>query len=174
MTDAEREILQALDAAVRAARPFIDPIVARVDRLLQSQPNEVLAWEPIPLETYPVRLPSSIRSSWVFVLRAGMTTGAERHSNSQQRMMAYRGLADFQTKPGGDWISHHMTSDPAASLDDRWISIPPNVWHQGVIGPADWAVVSFHTILDHELIEERPAEETPGGVRQRAYVDSKR
>ena len=170
MSDAEREILRALDAAVRAAAPSIDPIVARVDRKLQSQPDEVLAWEPIPLETYPVTLPPSIRSSWVFVLRAGMTTGAERHSNSHQRMMAYRGVADFQTKPGSDWISHHMSSD-AASLDDRWISIPPDVWHQGVIGPADWAVVSFHTVLDHELIEERPADEA-GHVRQRAYLDS--
>jgi hypothetical protein len=63
------------------------------------------------------------------------------------------------------------TSVPSAPLEARWISIPPNVWHQGVVGPEDWAVVSFHTVLEHELIEERPATGTAEHAKQRKYAD---
>jgi hypothetical protein len=153
----EREILRVLDAAVRSAAGTIEPIIAAVDRKLQQKPADVLAWEAIPLECYGTLLPPTIRSSWVFVLRANVATGAERHPNSHQRMLSLRGHGDFQTQPAGAWVSHHLRSDPAAPLEDRWISIPPNVWHQGVVGPIDWAVVSFHTVPEHELIEERPA-----------------
>jgi hypothetical protein len=166
----ERELLERLDAAVRSARSTIDPIVAGVDRKLRGAPDEVLAWEPIPLAFYGDRLPESIRSSWVFVLRANVATGAERHPNSHQRMMSYRGRGDFQTQPGREWVSHHMSSDPSEALDQRWISIPANVWHQGVVGSADWAVVSFHTVPVHELIEERPPDGDSRTVHRRWYA----
>lgn len=170
MTDSERQILEALDAAVRSAAGVIGPIVATVDRKLAANPDEVLAWESIPLDRYRIPLPPSIRSSWVFVLRAKVVTGAERHPNSHQRMMSYRGHGDFQTRPAESWLSHHLASEPTLPLDRRWISIPPNVWHQGVVGDEHWAVVSFHTVLPHELIEERPAIEAAGASRQRRYA----
>ena len=170
MNPTERDILAALDRAVRAAAGDIEPIVARVDRALQASPGDVLAWEPIPLSMYKSPLPETIRSSWVFVLRANLATGAERHPNSHQRMMSFRGRGDFPTRTGEAWVSHYLRSDPEATVEERWISIPPNVWHQGVVGPEDWAVVSFHTVLDHELIEERPALETEAETRRRHYV----
>ena len=170
----EREILEALDAAVRFAAATIEPIIASVDRKLQENPGDVMAWEAIPLDRYRTRLPESIRSSWLFVLRAGVATGAERHPNSHQRMVSYRGHGDFQTQPDREWCSHHLTSDPAAPLEARWISIPPNVWHQGVVGPDDWAVVSFHTVPEHELIEERPATRTGDPAQQRKYSEGER
>jgi len=47
-----------------------------------------------------------------------------------------------------------LTSEQAAPLEQRWISIPLNVWHRPVIGKdADWVVVSFHTVPVEELIE---------------------
>jgi hypothetical protein len=174
MDQYERGILEALDAAVRSATATIEPIIASVDRKLRENPGEVLAWEAIPLDRYRTRLPESIRSSWVFVLRADVATGAERHPNSHQRMMSYRGRGDFQTQPGHEWCSHHLTSDPSAPLEQRWISIPPNVWHQGVVGSDNWAVVSFHTVAEHELIEERPGTGTGDRVRQRMYAAGER
>jgi hypothetical protein len=57
-------------------------------------PEDVLAWEPIPLDLYKVPLPKAIHSSWVFILRANTVSGAERHPNSHQRMMSYRGTGD--------------------------------------------------------------------------------
>lgn len=166
----EHGILEVLDEALRSAAGTIDPIIASVDRKLQENPGEVLAWEAIPLDLYRTRLPESICSSWVFILRANVATGAERHPNSHQRMMSYRGRGDFQTQPDREWCSHHLTSDPSAPLEERWISIPPNVWHQGVVGSDNWVVVSFHTVREHELIEERPATGNLDPARQRKYA----
>ena len=153
-----------------AVRPEIEAIVARVEQKLRSRPADALAWEPIPLELYGAALPQAIRSSWVFVLRANTTTGAERHPNSHQRMVSYRGRGDFQTRTSGAWRSHLLESDARAPIAARWISIPPNVWHQGVVPGENWAVVSFHTAAERELIEERPVPETEAGLRQRKYV----
>jgi hypothetical protein len=166
----ERRILEALDAAVRSVATAIERIAASVESKLQASPSEVLAWEPVPLETYGTQLPDPVRSSWVFVLRANVATGAERHPNSHQRMMSFRGRGDFPTQPAGEWHSQPLTSDPSAPLERRWVSIPPNVWHQGIVGPEDWVVVSFHTVPPDELIEERPAAEPTGQPRRRRYL----
>ncbi len=154
----ERAILSRLDAAVAspAAAAALLPIGERVLATLARGPQEIEAWESVPLSLFGVALPSEIRSSWVFVLRGGAITGAERHPNSTQRMTSWSGEGDFQIHDGARWKSHRLTSDPRASLAQRWISIPPETWHQGVVGPRDWLVVSFHTVAAEALIEERP------------------
>jgi hypothetical protein len=126
-----------------------------------------------------------IRSSWVFILRAGRNTGAERHPNSHQRMMSFEGSGDMQvgddeqTSDVGSqrsegairWQSNVLVSDPDARLERRWISIPENVWHRPVVSKEpDWVVVSFHTVPAEELIEERPADVGAEGTRQMRYV----
>ena len=168
----EFRILEALDAAVisESTTARIEEIVARVEQVLAQRPEEVLAWEPIPLEFYGTPLPGAIRSSWVFILRAHTTTGAERHPNSHQRTMSYRGAGDFQTRTEGPWRSHLLKSYISAHLEEIWISIPPNVWHQGVVPAENWVVVSFHTVPENELIEERPESEESGTTCQRKYV----
>jgi hypothetical protein len=172
MNPAELEVLTALDRAVMSKEmtPKFDALAAEVARKLRDHPADTMAWEVIPLDTYTARLPESIRSSWVFILRANATTGAERHPNSIQRMMSYRGSGDFQTRPGRDWISHELVSDAKAPLAQRWISIPTNVWHQGVVANEEWVVVSFHTVEADELIEERPVSGTTDAFRQKKYV----
>ena len=172
MDQEECRILEALDLAVRseAIRPKIEAIVSRVEQKLRERPDDVLAWEPIPLDFYTAPLPETIRSSWVFILRGNTTTGAERHPNSHQRMMSYRGSGDFQTRREGDWCSHLLKSDQTVPMAERWISIPPRVWHQGVVPGENWVVVSFHTAAEHELIEERPVTETKDAVYQRKYA----
>jgi hypothetical protein len=173
MDQEESRILEALDLAVRAEaiRAKFEAIVARVEQKLHERPDDVSAWEPIPLDCYTAPLPETIRSSWVFILRANTTTGAERHPNSHQRMMSYRGSGDFQTRPAGEWCSHRLTSDPTAPIAARWISIPPYVWHQGVVPGEHWVVVSFQTAAEDELIEERPVAEGTEAVRQRKYAE---
>ena len=166
----ELEIIRKLDAAIRSASAEIDIVVSRVEQEIAREPNEVLAWEPIPLTIYNIALPETIRSSWVFVLRAGTTTGAERHPNSHQRMMSYRGSGDFQTKPSDEWNSNLLVSDLEDPPEKRWISIPANIWHQGVIGAENWVVVSFHTVTDSDLIEERPCNDFSGNLVRRNYI----
>lgn len=174
----ERRILQALDEAVSTSRASaaLRPIRERVLATLARGPREIEAWEPVPLDLYGVALPSEIRSSWVFVLRPGVTTGAERHPNSRQRMMSWSGHGDFQVHDGTRWMSHRLVSDPSSPLEQRWISIPADTWHQGVVGEQDWFVVSFHTVAAEELIEERPDPGDPDPfhplhTRRRKYVE---
>jgi hypothetical protein len=177
MNPQERSILESLDVLLRSreTRAAITPVVDRVERKLDQDPAAVMAWEPLPLSIYGQSLPPFIRSSWVFILRAHTTTGAERHPNSQQRMMSFRDEGDMQTgdmQTGGprSWLSNPLISDPSADLEKRWISIPTNVWHQCVVPAENWVVVSFHTVPAEELIEERPDAANAGHARRKTYV----
>jgi hypothetical protein len=177
MTADERARLEALDAVVRSTelRAKIKPVVDRVCAALAQKPETVMTWEPIPLETFRQKLPPEIRSGWIFVLRAGVDTGAERHPNSHQRMMTLHGTGDMRVRAGralSPWQSNVLVSEPSAPLERRWISIPPNVWHRPVVGKdADWVVVSFHTVPAEELIEEK-LDEGGGGMKQKKYVET--
>jgi hypothetical protein len=164
MTAAERAILIGLDQILRSKKvqALIRPVVERVRAKLSRETDALMAWEPIPVTIYGGVLPGAIKSSWVFVLRAGVNTGAERHPNSHQRMMSFQGSGDMQVQEGSSapsdegWKSNMLISVSDAPLEERWISIPQNVWHQPVISKeADWVVVSFHTVPAEELIEER-------------------
>jgi hypothetical protein len=168
-------MLESLDAILRrnAIRSQIQPIVDRVRANLAQKQEAVMAWEPIPLTMFSDALLPGIRSSWVFILRAGANTGAERHPNSHQRMMSFQGTGDLQVRTGleSSWQSNVLVSDSEALLERRWISIPQNVWHQPVVPKgADWVVVSFHTVPAGELIEERPDAAETGRTRQRHYL----
>lgn len=167
----ERAILEALDSLVQLpeVRAELDRVVARVEARLSGGPTAGLAWEPVPLALYPGPVPTGIRSSWVFVLRGGAASGSERHPRSHQRMVSYRGEGDLQTRTGGPWRSHPLRSDPAAPLEERWISIPPGVWHQAVVAGAHWAVVSFQTAATGELVEQRPDPADETLLRDRRY-----
>jgi len=151
----ERRILEFLDEAVRApqASAYLFGAVVDVGAGLKRDPAARLAWRTVPLDVYG-SLPAGILSSWVFVLRGGCSSGAERHPNSIQRVMSYQGWADMRTWNGKRWVSHHLFSDLDQKLERRWLSIPTNTWHRPVMDIVDWAVVSFHTASDTALIEE--------------------
>jgi hypothetical protein len=173
MTLEERSRLEALDIALRSAsvREQIRSVVVRVREQLARRKDALMRWDPFPLDVLTTVLPAEIRSAWVFVLRAGADTGAERHPNSHQRMMSFEGSGDLQTGEPGKWQSNVLVSRLDAPLEERWISIPPNVWHRPVIdAAADWAVVSFHTVPAEELIEERPDDSREAGTRQMKYL----
>jgi hypothetical protein len=172
MSPQEQLLLESLDALLQsdAVRAGIDPIVERVQPKLAQDCAAAMAWEPIPLSIYGESLPAFIRSSWVFVLRARATTGAERHPNSHQRMMSFRGIEDLQTEDDGHWQSNLLINNREAALAQRWVTIPPNVWHQAIVADSDWVVVSFQTVSAEELIEERPDTTDASRTQQRKYV----
>jgi hypothetical protein len=176
MTAEERSRLEALDTALRleSAREHIRLVVMRVREQLARRKDALMSWEPFPLDVLATTLPPEIQSAWVFVLRAGADTGAERHPNSHQRMMSFEGSGDLQTGEPGKWQSNVLISDPGVPLEQRWISIPTNVWHRPVIdAAADWAVVSFHTVPAEELIEERPDDSREGATKEMKYLKPK-
>jgi hypothetical protein len=170
----ERSCLELLDTILRFenVREQIRPVVERVRAELDRKTEAMMTWESISPILFGRALPPGIRSAWVFVLRAGADTGAERHPNSHQRMMTFEGSGDIQTGEPGQWQSNVLVSDPEARLERRWISIPPNVWHRPVVGKdADWVVVSFHTVPAEELIEEKPDDTSKGGTKQMKYLE---
>jgi hypothetical protein len=186
MTTEERSLLEGLDKILRSndVRERIQPIVARVRADLARKPVALMAWEPVALETFGM-LPPSIRSGWVFVLRAGVDTGAERHPNSHQRMLTYAGTGDMKidikeapnevvSESEIVWRPNILVSDPVAPLEHRWISIPKNIWHRPVVPKGNnWVVVSFHTVPAEELIEERPDPGSAVGTKQMVYLNKK-
>ena len=176
MTPEERSCLESIETVLRSenVREQIRPIVERIRAELRRKKEALMTWEPIPLTVFGRALLPEIRSAWVFVLRAGADTGAERHPNSHQRMMSFEGSGDLQTGAPGKWQSKVLISDPEAPLERRWISVPQNVWHRPVVGAdADWVVVSFHTVPAEELIEERPDSRSKDGTKQMKYLARK-
>ena len=155
------------------SRSFGETIVAETERLLELEAAFLVSLAAN-------NLPPDIRSSWIFILRAGTDTGAERHPDSHQRMMTFAGTGDMKVDAKGTphdveteseivWQSHALVGDSAADLEQRWISIPRNVWHRPVIPRGvDWIVVSFHTVPATELIEERP------GAQQMLYESERK
>ena len=176
METEEHARLEKLDTIVRSdeLRAKINPIVDRVRAALSQQPEALMTWEPIAVEIFGQTLPPEIRSGWIFVLRAGADTGAERHPNSHQRMLTLRGTGDMRVRAdaaSSTWQSNVLVSYPSAPLERRWISIPPSVWHRPVVGrDVDWVVISFHTVPAEELIEEK-LDESGAGTKQKKYVE---
>jgi len=177
MTSEERTCLESIDTILRSdtVREQIHPIIERVRAELARKKGALMTWEPIPLIVFGRALPREIRSAWVFVLRAGADTGAERHPNSHQRMMTFEGSGNMRTQECGQWQSNVLISNPEAPLEQRWISIPPNVWHRPVVGAeADWTVVSFHTVPAEELIEEKQDDSSQDGTKQMKYLEKQK
>lgn len=170
---AERRLIETLDTAVRheSVATVLNSIVARLDRKLADEPEALMAWEVVPLASYGVELPDVILSSWVFLLRADVETGAEYHPNSQQRMMSYRGEGDFPVWKEGRWHSNFLTSHPNAPLECRWLSIPAYTWHQSMKPKENWVIVSFHSAKEAELTEVRGDPANPTSLDSRRYLD---
>jgi len=175
MKPEERTRLESIDTLLRSETVLsqIRPVVERVRAELAREKEPLMTWEPIPLTVFGSALPREIQSAWVFVLRAGADTGAERHPNSHQRMMSFEGSGDMKTGKPGEWQSNVLISDNDAPPEQRWISIPPNAWHRPVVGGDDWVVVSFHTVPAAELIEEKPDDSSTDGTKQMKYLERK-
>ena len=176
MNEEERTLLRSIDQILQdpSVAKQIDQIVDQV-KAKASGNEEAMVWATIPLEVYKGKLPQGIRSSWVFLLKEGFNSGAERHRhpNSHQRVRSWRGKGDLQVWIEDHWQSHILLDDFHANIEDQWASIPPDVWHQAIT-PAEqhWIVVSFHTAAAEELIEESldPADESR--MQRRTYAEA--
>src|SRR5207249_849258 len=117
MTPEERSLLELIDAALRSenVREQIRPIMKRVRAELARKKEALMTWEPVPLNIFGTALPREIRSAWVFVLRAGADTGAERHPNSHQRMMSFEGEGDLQTGEPEAFVAHYSRASASNS-----------------------------------------------------------
>jgi hypothetical protein len=172
MINTQDPVLSALDRVVRAdsSAPPVRDTLARVLQELAAS-DSVMAWEVVPLEAFKNALPETIRSCWIFVIRAGADTGAERHPNSHQRSLSLTGNGRFELFEGSKWRSHPLVSD-GGNTEQQWVSIPPSTWHRLFVGSEAWGMVSFHTVAPADLIEERPvnADDLDGATHQERYT----
>jgi len=133
------------DAAVQASLAKIaETLLAE----LEGDPAKPKStFRSIPLSFYGSTLPPEIRSSWVFALRSGIDHPPERHPNSIQRMFALNRPGEFSWWQDGGWVTRRLLPG------GEGLSIPADTWHRMPAQDDDWAVVSFHTAADEELIE---------------------
>jgi hypothetical protein len=173
VTNTQDPVLGALDAVVRAesTAAVVRDSLARVLQELQAS-DSVMAWEVVPLEAFKGVLPATIRSCWIFVIRADADTGAERHPNSHQRSFSLTGRGTFELFDGTTWRAHPLVSADDASIEQRSVSIPPSTWHRLLVGADAWGMISFHTVAPEDLIEERPVNENDldGATSQERYT----
>jgi hypothetical protein len=142
----------------------LNPILTRVESKLIANSDWPQAWEPLKLDLFGSDLPISIKSCWFFVLRSGVVFGAERHPNSHQRSLAFKGSALFEVFVDGVW-----SACPIDSVGTKAISIPANTWHRIKIGSSNFISLSFHTVSAKELVEETPVNNDLSVTQQRLY-----
>jgi len=146
--------------------------VQRVEQRLDGS-HGPMAWEIVPLTVFGGALPETVRSCWIFVIRPGAATGAERHPNSYQRSCSLLGGGRFELYDGRVWRPHALTSGTGEDVGQHWVSIPPATWHRLRVGSSTWGMVSFHTVAAGDLIEENPRDpdRLDGLMQQRRYAD---
>jgi len=151
--------------------PTITETLRQVVQQLETS-NRRMAWEVVPLSAFAGGLPESIRSCWIFVIRAGAATGAERHPNSRQRSFSLIGGGTFELRVGNDWHAYPLVSTETGEIEQRWVSIPPSTWHRLKVGPEPWGMLSFHTVAPEALVEETPvdASDLHGETHQERYA----
>jgi hypothetical protein len=173
MNVAADQVIPVLDEIVRSgsAAATIATTLQRVRQQLEAS-GKLMAWEIIPRSALAGELPENIHSCWVFVIRPGAATGPERHPNSHQRSFSLIGSGRFELRVGDTWDSHPLESTSRASLEQRWVSIPPSTWHRLFVGSHAWGMVSFHTVDGEALIEERPVDtsDLDGETHQEHYA----
>ncbi|OLC04677.1 MAG: hypothetical protein AUH45_02235 [Gemmatimonadetes bacterium 13_1_40CM_69_22] len=166
-------VIPALDALVRTTSAAVQ-VREALQRVLQqlASSTERMAWEIIPLSALRCSLPASIRSCWVFGIRAGAETGAERHPNSHQRSLSLTGSGIFEVREAQGWTPCGLVSEPSAAPEQRWVTIPPATWHRLFVDKQAWGTVSFHTVAPEQLIEERPVDpnDLDGGTHKERYA----
>jgi len=174
MDTAKDSLVVRLDSLIQTAAvaALLGDIVPRVRRRLEASSGP-MAWEVLPRVAFGRDLSEAIRSCWIFVIRAGASTGPERHPNSHQRSCSLIGTGAFELHDGTAWRRHTLTSDAHDEGGRRWISIPPSTWHRLRVGSGSWAMVSFHTVAADDLIEENPhdPDRLDGPTRQARYSE---
>lgn len=155
------------EAVAAALRDTVPRIRRRLD-----ESDGPMAWEVVPPAVFGGGLPESVRSCWIFVIRAGASTDAERHPNSHQRSCSLLGTGTFEVHDGSAWQPHSLTSGAHDEAGRRWVSIPPSTWHRLRVGSTEWGMVSFHTVAAGDLIEENPLDpdRLDGPTRQERYA----
>lgn len=130
----------------RVIHPVVDVLKKQV-----RQTSEPFVWSTIEMQSVTVRLPETIRSCWIFVLKKDVPSGCHYHPNSIQHMVMIEGEGTANVGASSRQMKLFGALD--CSLDDIWYVIPENVPHEFFPRGRDMVVVSFHTCESNELEE---------------------
>ena len=137
------EYLPQLHEAVAQliARPETHSLVDSLKKQL-PQTSEPFVWSAIDLQSIQTRLPDSIRSCWIFVLKKNVPSGCHYHPNSIQHMVTIKGQGRQQIAGESKTLERF-----------QWLVIDKNVPHEFFPEDENMVVISFHTCEASELEE---------------------
>jgi quercetin dioxygenase-like cupin family protein len=169
MTDPQLDLTAQLGSTLRALDTLIEgelrPQIAEaveVARRMLARSQEPFGWRFIDLGAG--NLPDGIRSGAVFVLPAGTTPPGHHHPNSIQHMRVLAGRA-VVTLRSRESTAQHDPVRYGVGEERPWLVIPRGVVHQlEVLPEGELVVLSFHTVLEEDLLEVSAAGE-------RTYTD---
>lgn len=108
-----------------------------------------------------------VRLCRAFLLRRGARMAVpERHGNSVQRLVSFRGSGCIHQGVSGGGPQNlrpraicspdaHRDSLDAADLRHHWDIVPSGVWHfPEASKDGDWATVTFHSAGEHDIVDE--------------------
>jgi len=116
-----------------------------------KQTPEPFVWATLDLPTISERLPNSIKSCWIFVLKKDTPSGCHYHPNSIQHMVMIEG--DGTAKIGSLTSEMKRFDIGNSSSPDVWCVIDEGVPHEFFPRRSDMVVISFHTCAATELEE---------------------
>lgn len=158
------------DAEVRAV---LDAGFAQLAAELERRSELPHATCTIPIEPFEGATGAGagrdqVRLCRLFLLRSGARMAVpERHRNSVQRLVSYRGkgcIHQGATGSGPEGRSPRTICSPSrkpdapADLNRHWDVVPEGVWHfPEAANDEDWATVTFHSATEDEIVDETGA-----------------
>ena len=159
------------DPAVRAV---LDAGFGQLAAALQKRPDPPHAARTIPIELFADGARNDqVRLCRLFLLRRSKRMAVpERHRNSVQRLVSYRGRGTIhQGVPGGspEGLRARAIGSPGAKrsthrdgpvadatdLARHWDIVPEGIWHfPEAAEDRDWATVTFHSAAEDEIVDE--------------------
>lgn len=159
------------DPAVRAV---LDAGFVQLAAALQKRPDPPHAARTIPIDLFADDVRNDqVRLCRLFLLRRGKRMAVpERHRNSVQRLVSYRGSGTIrQGVPGGspERLRARAIGSPGAKRSARrdgpvadtvdlarhWDIVPEGIWHfPEAAEDGDWATVTFHSAAEDEIVDE--------------------
>ena len=155
MNSKEHEVIKGLDEVLKLSyiTELINTTVLEAEEDLYNSKLPSIT-KTVPLKIFEDKLPNFINLCRVFILCANTESKIERHTNSFQRTMSWKGFGKTKVLTGNEWMLHESRASKDANLESRWLSVPSDTWHQPISGDKNWATVTFHTAGENEIIDE--------------------
>lgn len=146
----EKIVLENLDQIIK------DPqIVNLLMPLIEEAKNGkgLPVTKNVSFSVFQQKLPKQINLCRIFILPANTKSKTEKHTNSFQRTVTIVGSGETKILNNNIWVSNVRTAR-GKTIEERWLSVPENTWHQPISGTEDWITVTFHTASEKDIIDE--------------------